>query len=72
MRSVTTEKPTEATAPRPTEASARAARNAGYDPEKATQAVPADHRTVPVMSSRLRSVRSPRYAQPTAASAVIR
>src|SRR6266508_2079284 len=72
MRSLTTEKPTEATAPSPMEARICAPRNAANEPDSAVDSVPADHSRVPIISSGLRLVRSPTYAQPTAAIAVTR
>ena len=59
MRSLTTEKPTEPTAPRPRAASIWAAKKPAKVPAAAVPAVPAAQISVPAMSSNLRLARSP-------------
>src|SRR3954453_18187581 len=69
IRSLTTEYPTEPTAPRPMLATSCAARNAGHVVAYEVASRPTAHNSVPSMSSGLRLVRSPQYAQHTPATA---
>ena len=69
---MTTEKPTEPTAPSPTAPTNCAIRNVAYPSANALPPVPAAQSSVPTMSSGLRLVRSPTYAQATAATALTR
>jgi hypothetical protein len=59
MRSLTTEKPTEATAPRPSAATICRTKNWRYPLEIPEPASPTAHSVVPSMSSGLRLLRSP-------------
>ena len=73
IRSLTTEKPTEATAPSPTAPTQLGQQErAGSSAARAVPSVPAAQISVPSISSGLRLVRSPTYAQPTAATALTR
>ena len=72
IRSVTTENPTDATAPSPIAPRICAARNAANVPDSAVPRLPVAQIRVPTMSSGLRLARSPTYAQPTEATALTR